>query len=292
MELRVLVVEDAEEHRYIAEQLLRQVGFTVVCVRSLSQGIDQAMILLDPAQPPRPTVILLDLMLPHERCPILEGTSGAAWLIEQMELGYLHPAHIVALSSEMTEERRNAVQLAGCQLVLKKPLVIDQIHHIRELAVQPPILPQAMDARLPAEAAENQRNARRMLRHSAAELIHFIRSEPAYSGKQATPETRVLWQAGDVRVLLTHPTHLLRAEPWRSWVQQHGGVQRLRQRIRIHIQRKWPAKEKGRQALEAYLEHGDAGYQQADQLGMSRATFYRQLDAALEELAADLSSWG
>src|SRR6185503_12963645 len=104
-EPRALIIEDVEVHAFIAQTLMQQAGFQVTCASSLALGIEQVYSLLNTAHPACPTLILFDLMLPLDRCPILEGTAVLAYLTGQMETGNLRPAHLAAISGILTQQR-------------------------------------------------------------------------------------------------------------------------------------------------------------------------------------------
>ena len=135
---RALVIEDDRSHILSAQVLLEAVGFAPVEVAdTLQAGADRLYTLLDSTQPFAPTLVLLDIKLPVPQCPGLEGIVLAAQAIEAMEAGRLHPAHLVILSSVVTDRRRRDAELAGCSEIHDKSLKLSLAQHLRALVDTP-----------------------------------------------------------------------------------------------------------------------------------------------------------
>lgn len=293
-EPRALIIEDADVHAFIAQTILQQAGFQVTCASSLALGIEQVYTLLNMAQPASPTLILLDLMLPYDQCPILEGTAVIAYLTGQMETGDLRPAHIVAISGVLTQQREQESIIAGAHMAIAKPLTIDHAYMLRAQVNQRPLLPSESDAQFDNIKAEHRRAIRRAQRREAAQLLYFLRSERAYStapimagAGPATILAQEIWNAGVVRTLLTNPTSILRQEPWRSWILARGGLEQIRRRLR-EARLSSPDRKP---LLNKVLENGDNWQRSADELNISRAKYYRDLEQIVAELADTLNAW-
>jgi CheY-like chemotaxis protein len=252
---RALVVEDSPVHRFLAETLLSEAGFRTTCTASLLQGLDTALAWLAPTQPPVPTVILLDLMLPHERCPIMEGTALAAHLTESMEAQ------------------------------LPKPLTADAAASLRRLVDRPPILPAERDRDTSLDQQAERRLARQIQRSDAARLLHFVRSDAAYASLVPVPEPLV-WTRAVVRSLLLEPACLLGDEPWLSWARAQGGFEVVQARLR-----QVALPHDLRPLLETVLTNGTNWRTSLDQLNVSKTTYYRRLDALCDHLAVALMTW-
>ena len=87
--------------------------------------------------------------------------------------------------------------------------------------------------------------------------------------------------------MLTNPTSVLRQEPWRSWILARGGLERIRRRLR-EARLSSPEREP---LLNKVLENGDNWQRSADELNISRAKYYRDLEQIVEELAYTLNAW-
>jgi CheY-like chemotaxis protein len=270
-----LVIDDMDVHAFIAEDCLRQCGFSVTTAPTLLIGIEQAYMLLDPNHPPRPMVILIDLRLPLQHCPVLEGVAGAAHLIEQMELRRLHPAHVVAITGEPTEQRERQTLAAGCRMLLHKPFTLEHAASLLRLVQEErPVLP-AADSALDDAAV-----LRDALRREAAELLYFIRS---MSQEMAGPA--VVWGEEEVRKLLVRPQLL--DQPWSDWIVRRGGMERVRARLSAV----WLPSAEYRAVRDKTLEHGRNWRLSCDELNMSRSTYFRYQGEILKVLADALNSW-
>ena len=99
--------------------------------------------MLDPAARFRHTLILVDLKGVQPGRPDLEGSNWVAVLVREMQLERLHPAYIVAITSELTQEREKEALAAGCRKVLAKPLLEEDALWLRGLTFQKPPIPHA-----------------------------------------------------------------------------------------------------------------------------------------------------
>lgn len=283
---RALVVEDSDIHRFLAETALSDAGFQTTCVSSLLEGLDVALEWLAPDQPAIPTLILLDLMLPHERCPILEGTALAAHLTEAMDGGILQPAHIVAITCEPTEVRCLEATVAGAGRVLPKPLGSNTAAELRRLVEQAPVVGAERDRHLPAQQAAGRRITRQLQRRDAARLLHFLRSDAAYSSLPPA-QPALTWTRETMRLLLLEPARLVGEEPWLSWVRSYGGLEVVQARLRqVNLPHDL------RPVLERVLVNGSDWRSSVAQLNVAKTTYYRRLDALCDQLAVALTTWG
>ncbi|GAB4201785.1 MAG: hypothetical protein OHK0022_24180 [Roseiflexaceae bacterium] len=272
--MQALIIEDSDIHAFVAERLFQRAGIATKRARSFNEGIDAAFALLEAPEGPA-TLILFDVMLPHERCPVLEGTTCAAYLGECMERGMLRPAYMAAFSSEMDAQRRTEAQAAGCVDVVQKPLAEAHVRRWAELLQSQPALPPPADPQ--------QRALRAALRRSAQQLLHFLKSEQSY--RFAFEETAV-WDQESVRRLLVAPTTVIGAEPWREWLRRRGGIEAVRLWMReLHLP------EDQQTMLRMVLANGDQWRRTADELHLSRTTYYRHLDQLSFDLAVELNSW-
>jgi CheY-like chemotaxis protein len=280
---RALVIEDHTTHAVIAEVLLGERGFAVEVVSSLWEGLQRAQRLLDRTREPVPLLILLDLKLPDPRVPSLEGSMLAAQLTEGMETGLLHPAHIVAITSEPTEQRAQEALLAGCSRVLTKPLTHEQATVLRALVDTPPAIPVA-----PIDPAYQL--ARQLLRRAATQVLEALQAGsgrsmlPLPTSAGASPEP--LWDEEHVRQLIFTPTTLLRAEPWQSWLRARGGLEMVRARIAA-----MPLPEDQQRMLAELLRSAPTWQSYTARFHIGRMTYYRHLKKLLIELVSALNEW-
>jgi two-component system response regulator len=116
-QLRVLLVEDDEDHVFLIRRALRDVAGVEVTVDVTSDG-EEAMRYLElrrsPDSPTRPDVAVVDLKVPK-----VDGFDVLRWIRHQEVFGRL-PV-VVLTSSEHPEDRERAAGL-GAQEYLCKPL--------------------------------------------------------------------------------------------------------------------------------------------------------------------------
>lgn len=107
MSLHILLVEDNEVNRYLAQFLLEHAGHTIVAARNGREAIDLAR-----AQ--RPALILMDIQM-----PVMDGYEAIAALKADPEL---RDVPIVALTAyAMPHDRERALE-AGCAGHIEKPI--------------------------------------------------------------------------------------------------------------------------------------------------------------------------
>lgn len=104
----VLVVDDHEDSRTIARLVLESAGFRVAEARTGCEAIRLAFAL-------RPVAVLLDLVLPE-----LDGWEVAKRLRENDATS---AAAIIALTAAVLPSDHERARLAGCDMVLTKPVL-------------------------------------------------------------------------------------------------------------------------------------------------------------------------
>ncbi|HEX6293002.1 MAG TPA: hypothetical protein VFZ66_27715 [Herpetosiphonaceae bacterium] len=132
--LDLLLIEDDPMDATVQTLILRSVGCRVSLASSVVEGEDLAMAMLATTNT-QPVGIVTDLKLRDLILSRIEGSALAAVLAGRMLDGLIRPAPIIAITSDMTDERRNEALSAGCTLVLSKPLRIDQASQIYDLTM-------------------------------------------------------------------------------------------------------------------------------------------------------------
>jgi CheY-like chemotaxis protein len=186
---RVLLIEDNPQQIALEKHTLESVGFEVSVATSAVEGAEYAMTLLDSSIEPPPTVIVLDLVLPDLVLQSMEGSVLAAALLGRMLDGQIHPATIVALTGELTKERKEAALFAGCSAVLTKPLLLEHAQELLEIAQQPPVLPNIKVSSYKAQGF-------RVFRNFAEKTLSDLRSR----------QPLTLWTPEDAHLLLSSLT--------------------------------------------------------------------------------------
>lgn len=103
----VLLVEDNEVNRYLAQYVLEQAGFRVRCAGDGSEALRMV-------QTERPDLILMDL-----RMPVLDGYETTKRLKADPALA---PIPVVALSAQAMPQERERALAAGCAAHIEKPI--------------------------------------------------------------------------------------------------------------------------------------------------------------------------
>ena len=107
MKLKVLLIEDHEQNRYLATFLLEKHGYTVVPSFDGPTGIELAKTI-------NPALILLDIQL-----PTMDGYTVAR---ELRKLPALRDIPIIAVTSYAMAGDREKSLAAGCNGYLEKPI--------------------------------------------------------------------------------------------------------------------------------------------------------------------------
>ncbi len=106
--VKILIIEDNSQNRYLATFLLEQRGHQVVQAQSGPEGIELAHRV-------RPELILLDIQL-----PVMDGYAVARTLRQDPGL---RDVPIVAVTSYAMVGDRERVLAAGCSGYIEKPIV-------------------------------------------------------------------------------------------------------------------------------------------------------------------------
>ena len=124
--LHILVVDDNESNRIVAETILRKAGHAVVSVASGLEAIDQLRL-------GAVELALLDLHMPG-----MSGLEVVRW-IRARELGFdLTPMPVLILTADATEQARTDALASGVTGVLTKPIsMLDLVRQVNHLA--PPL---------------------------------------------------------------------------------------------------------------------------------------------------------
>jgi two-component system cell cycle response regulator DivK len=108
----ILVVEDAQDNREIAEIILRDAGHTVLSVGDGQSGLAAAADL-------RPDLILMDLAL-----PCVDGWEATRRLKADP---YTRDIPVIAFTAHVLQEDAERAWAAGCSAVIRKPFEIDAL---------------------------------------------------------------------------------------------------------------------------------------------------------------------
>lgn len=164
-----ILIEDDLLDAQVEQITLKQVGFQVIHAPSILDGERQSMTLLDIAKVPDPTVIILDLRMPHPSDPALEGTILAAALTRRMQARLIHPTMMVALTNYINREREEEALYAGCQRVFTKPLTSSHAHWLWQQIQKPVTLSSTADLGM------------RLYQHKAEEILAIVqRGQPPH----------------------------------------------------------------------------------------------------------------
>jgi two-component system, cell cycle response regulator DivK len=118
MKPKILLVEDNEQNRYLAQYILEDAGMEVVCAVTGVEGLAMA-------RSSRPDLILLDIQLPE-----MDGYQVLAKLKTDPELAAIP---VVAVTSfAMPGERQRALE-GGCLGYIEKPIPPDFDAQVRAL---------------------------------------------------------------------------------------------------------------------------------------------------------------
>lgn len=107
MSLTILLIEDNEQNRYLANYLLEHNGYRVVCASDGPSGIDAAREIA-------PDIILLDINLP--------GMDGYAVALAMRDIPALRHIPIIAVTSYAMEGDREKAMQVGCSGYIEKPI--------------------------------------------------------------------------------------------------------------------------------------------------------------------------
>ena len=112
--LRVLVVEDHDDSRYVIVKMLELAGASVAGV----PGVDHALRMIDVMQP---DVLVSDINMPER-----DGLS----LIRELRSNAGHRLPAVAVTARVTPADRRLILSAGFQAHVPKPIDFDQLAQV------------------------------------------------------------------------------------------------------------------------------------------------------------------
>jgi CheY-like chemotaxis protein len=120
--LTVLLVEDAEDNRFMMRRLLEMTGYRVVEALNGEEAVKLA-------ERETPQLILMDLSL-----PVLDGLA-ATRLIRKLPQLALTP--IIAVSAHDTSDFQSEAIKAGCNSYVSKPIDFSELETLMRQLVKP-----------------------------------------------------------------------------------------------------------------------------------------------------------
>lgn len=109
--IRVLLIEDNEQNRYLFSFILEKNGYRVIAARDGLEGINKA-------KEEKPDLILIDIML-----PVMDGYEVTRRLRDLTEF---KDVPIIALTAYAMEGDREKALQAGCDGYIPKPIIPDE----------------------------------------------------------------------------------------------------------------------------------------------------------------------
>lgn len=106
-QVKVLLVEDTDDNRFMMRQLLEMEGYTVVEARNGEEAVKVA-------QQEKPSLVLMDLSL-----PVIDGLAATRLL---RKLPEYEKTPIIAVSAHDTADFQAEALQAGCNSYVTKPL--------------------------------------------------------------------------------------------------------------------------------------------------------------------------
>lgn len=112
VELKALVVDDAEENRIMLCKVLENIGFKVAEAENGEKALEKLGEF-------KPDIIFMD-----RRMPVMNGEEATQKIIED----YGHERFkIVGITASMSTNEQNKMLTAGCKMVVGKPFRVEQI---------------------------------------------------------------------------------------------------------------------------------------------------------------------
>jgi CheY-like chemotaxis protein len=111
-DLRVLVVDDAEENRVMLSEVLQDIGAKVLSAVSGKEALEQLKQFI-------PDIIFMDM-----RMPVMSGEEVTQKIIEQYGSERFQ---IVGVTASTSDYEQNKMTTAGCKRVISKPYRVEQI---------------------------------------------------------------------------------------------------------------------------------------------------------------------
>lgn len=283
-----LVIDDVPEQARIAGRRLKLAGFDCTIATSIIEGDLHATRLLSPQNASQSVVIFLDMKMPEPGHPELEASILAADLAHRMEAGALVPALLVAISTDMTEERAGEAKTAGCRFALSKPLQPDQVLELR----------QALDAPIPLPHADKQPDELMLVRSYQALAVRTLRQV-----KAAIP---FVWTREDAYYLLRAFTSFPVIEGYPSTINQErlttvllrlGGEHKAKDVLYSYLRSMEPSTDTSSSPDAPYdtilrmllqRKHRSAIIAELRARGYAQATSYRKIQEMPEHLCSVL----
>ena len=107
--LTVLIVEDAEDSRYLMRLELEQLGYLVIEAENGEKAVELAL-------QERPDIILMDLTL-----PVMDGLAATAEIRSHAEM---RNVPIIAVTAHLETDFRNGAKASGFDAYVTKPIDI------------------------------------------------------------------------------------------------------------------------------------------------------------------------
>lgn len=134
----VLLIEPTPIYALLSSAELVAAGFEVTLARSFEDGQRCAHALLDPRQPAKPTLVMVNLQLPTIPNAPWPGLRFARWLRQQIDQGLIHEATVVGLLERPTYAAETAARACGCHL-LRVPLRANAAQLMRRIVSSTPL---------------------------------------------------------------------------------------------------------------------------------------------------------
>lgn len=115
MEVKLLLVEDTEDNRYMMRRLLEMEGYDVVEARNGEEAVKVAT-------QENPSLILMDLSL-----PIIDGLAATRLI---RKLPALEKTPIIAVSAHDTADFQDEAFEAGCNRYITKPIDFGELEKL------------------------------------------------------------------------------------------------------------------------------------------------------------------
>lgn len=278
--MHALIIDDIAAHATLAATHLQRAGWQQIeHVPSLAAGVvraEQRCALYAPADP---LLVLVDVMLPHPRCPDLEALGLVAYLVDRMCHHALRPVPIVAITGQPTPERAYEFRCLGVPL-LAKPFTEVHARHLARLMRQPAMPGQLITTAVDEPAA--QLRTQLFLRRTAQQQIQLIRT---LLDRRTEPPAPPSWSSDQAWTVLEAPSQLLADARWAAWIDACGGVQAARSRLIAHL-----TSSEARRFAQALVQHGDNRRAIMHELGIARATYFRLQAEVRSMLAVPLAA--
>jgi two-component system, cell cycle response regulator DivK len=113
--LKVLLVEDTEDNRFMMRRLLEMTGYRVIEAMNGEEAVKLA-------QAESPNLILMDLSL-----PVIDGLAATRLI---RKLPNFESTPIIAVSAHDTSDFQSEAILAGCNTYVTKPIDFNELEQL------------------------------------------------------------------------------------------------------------------------------------------------------------------